>query len=55
MDFSTFQAELRRIGGSVQAFAAIAAALRLHQAKKQADPPFKLGFSLRWRRRCRAG
>jgi hypothetical protein len=38
MDFSTFQAELRRIGGSVQAFAAIAAALRLHQAKKQADP-----------------
>jgi hypothetical protein len=38
MDFPTFQAELRRIGGTVQAFAAIGAALRLRQAKPQADP-----------------
>ena len=38
MDFPTFQAELRRIGGTVHAFAAIGAALRLHQAKQQADP-----------------
>ena len=38
MDFPTFQAELRRIGGTVQVFAAIGAALRLHQAKQQVDP-----------------
>jgi precorrin-6B methylase 2 len=38
MDFPTFQAELRRIAGHVQTFAAIGAALRLHQAKQQADP-----------------
>src|SRR6516162_8167489 len=38
MDFPTLQAELRRIAGPVQAFAAIGAALRLHQAKKPADP-----------------
>jgi SAM-dependent methyltransferase len=38
MDFPTFQAELRRIGGAVHAFAAIGAALRLYQAKQQADP-----------------
>ncbi len=38
MDFPTLQAELRRIGGTVQAFAAIGAALRLHQGKLQADP-----------------
>jgi len=38
MDFPTLQAELRRIAGPVQAFAAIGAALRLHQAKKLADP-----------------
>jgi methylase of polypeptide subunit release factors len=38
MDFPTFRAELRRIGGHAQMFAAIGAALRLHQAKKQADP-----------------
>jgi hypothetical protein len=37
MDFPTLQAELRRIGGSVQAFAAIGAALRLHQANQQVD------------------
>ena len=38
MDFPTLQAELRRIAGPVQAFAAIGAALRLHQAKKPAAP-----------------
>jgi hypothetical protein len=38
MDFPTFQTELRRIGGAVHAFAAIGAALRLYQAKQQADP-----------------
>jgi hypothetical protein len=38
MDFPTFQAELRRIGGTVHAFAAIGAALRLYQAKQEADP-----------------
>src|SRR5712691_2436376 len=38
MDFPTFQAELQRIAGHVQTFAAIGAALRLHQAKKEADP-----------------
>jgi len=38
MDFPTFQAELGRIAGHVQTFAAIGAALRLHQAKRQADP-----------------
>src|SRR5262249_597339 len=38
MDFPTFQAELRRIGGTVHAFAAIGAALRLRQAKQHADP-----------------
>src|SRR6516164_5243172 len=38
MDFPTFQAELRRIGGTVHAFAAIGAALRLHQSQQQADP-----------------
>jgi precorrin-6B methylase 2 len=38
MDFSSFQAELRRIGGTVQAFAAIGAALRLRHANQQADP-----------------
>jgi len=38
MDFPTFQAELRRIAGHVQTFAAVGAALRLHQAKQQADP-----------------
>ena len=38
MDFPTFQAELRRIGGTVHAFAAIGAALRLRQAKQLADP-----------------
>jgi hypothetical protein len=38
MDFPTFQAELRQIAGHVQAFAAIGAMLRLHQAKQQAHP-----------------
>jgi hypothetical protein len=38
MDFQTFQAELRRIGGAVHSFAAIGAALRLYQAKQKADP-----------------
>ena len=38
MDFPNFQAELRRIGGIVQVFAAIGAALRLHQSEQQADP-----------------
>jgi methylase of polypeptide subunit release factors len=38
MDFPTLHAELRRIGGTVHAFAAIGAALRLYQAKQQADP-----------------
>ena len=38
MDFPTFEAELRRIGEIVQLFAAIGAALRLHQSQKQADP-----------------
>jgi len=38
MDFPTFEAELRRIGGTVQVFAAIGAALRLHQSQQQADP-----------------
>jgi precorrin-6B methylase 2 len=38
MDFPTFQAELRRIAADVQTFAAIGAALRLQQAKKQTDP-----------------
>jgi len=38
MEFATVQAELRRIGGAGHAFAAIGAALRLHQAKQQADP-----------------
>src|SRR5208282_3981114 len=36
--FSNLQAELRRIAGHVQTFAAVGAALRLHQAKQQADP-----------------
>jgi hypothetical protein len=36
--FPDLSAELRRIGGTVHAFAAIGAALRLHQAKQQADP-----------------
>ena len=34
----SYSAELRRIGATVHAFAAIGAALRLHQAKQQADP-----------------
>ena len=38
MDSQTFQAELRRIAGAVHSFAAIGAALRLYQAKQQADP-----------------
>src|SRR5260370_42131843 len=38
MDFPTLQAELGRMAGHVQAFGAIGAALRLHQAKKQAGP-----------------
>jgi hypothetical protein len=38
MDLPTFQTELRRIGGTVHAFAAVGAALRLHQAKQQTDP-----------------
>ena len=38
MDFPTFQAELRRISGHVQAFAAIGAAARLSQVKQQAHP-----------------
>ena len=38
MDFPTFQAELRRIAGHVQAFAAIGAAARLSQVKQQAHP-----------------
>ena len=42
MDFPTFQAELRRVAGTVQAFAAVGAALRLQhagrQAGRQADP-----------------
>src|SRR3984893_19208479 len=38
MDFPTFQAELRRIGGTLQGLPAIGGALRLHQAKQQADP-----------------
>ena len=38
MDFPTFQAELRRIAGHVQAFAAIGAAVRLYQVKQQAHP-----------------
>jgi hypothetical protein len=38
MDFPTFQAELGQIAGHVQAFAAIGAMLRLHQAKQQAHP-----------------
>jgi hypothetical protein len=38
MDFPTFQAELRRIAGHVQAFAAIGAAARLYQVKQQAHP-----------------
>ena len=36
MDVPTFQ--LRRIGGTVHAFAAIGAALRLCQAKQRTDP-----------------
>ena len=38
MDFPTFQAELRRLGGQVQALAVIGAMLRLHQTKQQAHP-----------------
>ena len=38
MDFPTFQAELRRIAGHVQAFAAIGAAARLSQVKQHAHP-----------------
>jgi len=38
MDFPTFQAELRRIGGAAHAFAAIGAALRLYRTKHEADP-----------------
>jgi precorrin-6B methylase 2 len=38
MDFPTFQTELRRIGGQVQALAVIGAMLRLHQTKQQAHP-----------------
>ena len=42
MDFTTFQTELRRVAGTVQAFAAVGAALRLQhagrQAGRQADP-----------------
>jgi len=38
MDVPTFQAELRRIGGTVHVFAAIGAALRLCQKKQRTDP-----------------
>jgi hypothetical protein len=38
MDFPTFQAELRRLGGAAHALAAIGAALRLYQTKQEADP-----------------
>lgn len=38
MDFQTLQAELRRLGGAVQALAAIGAALRLRQANEQGHP-----------------
>jgi hypothetical protein len=38
MDFPTFQVELRQIGSTVHALAAIGAALRLYQANQQADP-----------------
>ena len=38
MDFTTFQTELRRVAGTVQAFAAVGAALRLQHAGRQADP-----------------
>lgn len=38
MDFPTFQAELRRLGGAAHALAAIGAALRLYQTKQKADP-----------------
>lgn len=38
MNFQSFQTELRRIATDVQTFAAIGAALRLRQAKKQIDP-----------------
>jgi len=38
MDFQTLQAEVLRLGGSVQALAAIGAALRLRQANEQSHP-----------------
>jgi len=38
MDFQTLQAELRRLGGAVQASAAIGATLRLRQANAQGHP-----------------
>jgi precorrin-6B methylase 2 len=38
MDFPSFQTELRRMGGQVQALAVIGAMLRLHQTERQAHP-----------------
>jgi precorrin-6B methylase 2 len=38
MDFSSFQAELRRIGSQAQALAVIGAVLRLRRTKQQAHP-----------------